>query len=220
VKKVNVLVEGHTEERLVNLVLQPELMGAGVWLNPVILTTRRSASGPNHHGGVTSWAKMRNDIRRLLGDSSAHLVTTLIDFYGLPVGTPGLGDQPPGADPYARVAHVERAIGAEIADRRFLPFLALHETEAWVLAAAQELAGWYDLPDLAADLSAQVKAAGGPEYVNDGPETAPSKRIIRAYPGYRKVADGPDAISLLGVPALRAVCPHLDAWLSGLEGGR
>jgi hypothetical protein len=28
-----------------------------------------------------------------------------------------------------------------IDDRRFLPFLALHETEAWVLAAASELAG-------------------------------------------------------------------------------
>jgi Domain of unknown function (DUF4276) len=60
-------------------------------------------------------------------------------------------------------------------------------------------------------------AAGGPELVNDGPDTAPSKRILKAYPTYRKVVDGPDAIELLGLGALRTVCPHLDAWLKRLE---
>ena len=105
----------------------------------------------------------------------------------------------------------------EVKDSRFLPFLSLHETEAWVLAAASELAALYDRPALAEDLNRQVHAAGGPELVNDGPDTAPSKRIKTAFPGYRKVTDGPEAISRFGLPALRETCPHLDAWLTRLE---
>jgi uncharacterized protein DUF4276 len=61
-----------------------------------------------------------------------------------------------------------------------------------------------------------VKAAGGPELVNDGPETAPSKRLLRYWPTYVKTMDGPLAIAELGVAKLRAQCPHLDAWLTDL----
>ncbi len=76
------------------------------------------------------------------------------------------------------------------------------------------------VPKLAAVLTAQVTAAGGPELVNDSPQTAPSKRILDAYPAYRKTQDGPLAISGLGLDALRAACPHLDAWLWQLAGAR
>jgi hypothetical protein len=52
-----------------------------------------------------------------------------------------------------------------------------------------------------------------------GPDTAPSKRILKAHPDYRKVVDGPDAVELLGLDLLRAACPHLDAWLKQMESG-
>lgn len=113
--------------------------------------------------------------------------------------------------------HLEKAIAHTISDQRFVPFLVLHETEAWVLAAAGELGELLDLPKLAGHLGAQVAASGGPELVNDGPDTAPSKRILKAHPGYSKVVDGPDAIEVLGLSELRAACPHLDAWLRQLE---
>jgi len=215
-KSVHILVEGQTEEQLVNVVLQPALIVKNVWLNPVMLKTRRAVGRPNDRGGVSRWAMIDADIQRLLGDSSAHTVTTLLDFYGIPSDTPGISDQPAG-DAYARVTHVEQEISKAVKDSRFLPFLALHETEAWVLAAANELADLYGQPKLAETLNAQVRAAGGPERVNDGAHTAPSKRIMSAYPAYRKVTDGPDVISRFGLPALRDTCPHLNAWLSRLE---
>jgi Domain of unknown function (DUF4276) len=140
-------------------------------------------------------------------------VTTLLDYYGLPADTPGLATRPHG-DPYAKVAHVEQAMAEAISDRRFVPNLVLHETEAWVFAAAQQLGEWFDNPTVAAELRKQVDEAGGPELVNDGHDTAPSKRLLKAYRAYDKTQDGPNAISDLGVPALRAVCPHLDEWLS------
>jgi hypothetical protein len=217
-RQVHVLVEGATEERLVGQVLQPELSSRGAWLTPVALKTRRAAGRPHDKGGVSRWPKIAHDIKALLRNSAVDTVTTMLDLYGLPSDTPGLANAPTG-DPYTRVRHVEDAMARAVDDRRFLPFLALHETEAWVLAAAAELSELVTAPRPAADLTAQVTAAGGPELVNDGPDTAPSKRILKAYPSYRKVVDGPDAIELLGLDALRAACPHLDGWLKQLEDG-
>ncbi|EMF50874.1 MULTISPECIES: DUF4276 family protein [Streptomyces] len=217
-RHVHVLVEGQTEERMVELVFQPELVKRDIWITPVILATRRAAGRPHDKGGVGKWTAIEREIRRLLQNTALDMVTTMFDLYGLPADTPGLADAPTG-DPYARVCHVEDAMGRGIDHRRFLPFLALHETEAWVLAAAGELSELVQLPGLGDVLRAQVATAGGPERVNDSPRTAPSKRILRDYPRYNKVVDGPDAVDLLGLDALRAVCPHLDTWLNQLEGG-
>ncbi|MFJ6984296.1 MULTISPECIES: DUF4276 family protein [unclassified Streptomyces] len=217
-RQVHVLVEGATEERLVQQVLQRELTAHGIWVTPVTLKTRRAAGRPHDRGGVSRWPKIEHDIRALLRNSAVDTVTTLLDLYGLPSDTPGLADAPTG-DPYARVTHVEEAMARTVDDPRFLPFLALHETEAWVLAAADELAELVGSPKLADVLGSQVTAAGGAERVNDGPDTAPSKRVLRAHPAYHKVVDGPDAIELLGLTALRAACPHLHDWLTRLESG-
>jgi hypothetical protein len=53
--------------------------------------------------------------------------------------------------------------------------------------------------------------------LNDSPETAPSKRLLRQIPGYRKSEDGPDAIELASLSRVRSQCPRFDAWLTGLE---
>jgi len=213
---MQVLVEGQTEERMVNRVFGPELGRRDICLTPVVLTTRRAAGRPHDKGGVSKWSVIEREIRGLLRNSSLDRVTTMFDLYGLPSDTPGVADAPTG-DAYARVRHVEEAMARAVADPRFLPFLALHETEAWVLAAANELSELVGVPALAGTLRAQVTAAGGPELVDGGPDTAPSKRIVRAHLGYKKVVDGSDAVELLGLDALRAVCPHLDGWLKRLD---
>ena len=123
----------------------------------------------------------------------------------------------PSGDPAARVAHVEAALSACIDDHRFLPHLVLHETESWVLAARSELAALYQDPALEATLDAVVGQAGSVERVNDGPATAPSKRILAARPDFQKTVDGPLALLDLGIDGLRAGCPHLDEWMMELE---
>lgn len=159
---------------------------------------------------------MEKELRLLLGDSSIDVLTTIIDYYGFAVDAPGMADRP-SAGPQQRVRHVENAVKAAVGDPRFLPHLTLHETEAWVFAAANELSELLTGADGA--LRAEADGAGGPELVNESPDTAPSKRLLRHYPTYNKVMDGPPAIVALGMPALRASCPHLDAWLVELEKG-
>ena len=94
-KHVLILVEGETEEAVVNVVLQPHLMASGIWPTAKILTTKRTRSGSDFKGGVSSYGQVRNEVARLLKDASAALVTTMIDFYGFPSDFPGWRDVPP-----------------------------------------------------------------------------------------------------------------------------
>jgi hypothetical protein len=119
--------------------------------------------------------------------------------------------------PTERVEHVQAVIAESIGDRRFRPNLILHETEAWVFAAADELGELRAKPDLAARLHEDCAEAGGPELVNSTRERAPSKRLLTYLPDYGKLIDGPLVICERGLSKLRADCPHLDAWLRGLE---
>jgi hypothetical protein len=48
-------------------------------------------------------------------------------------------------------------------------------------------------------------------------DTAPSKRILKAYPRYLKTVDGPRVITDIGLPAIKSACPHAAAWLTQLE---
>jgi hypothetical protein len=56
-----------------------------------------------------------------------------------------------------------------------------------------------------------------PEMVNDGTETAPSKRILSVYPQYLKTVYGPLVIADAGLDSIRQRCPHADRWLRTIE---
>lgn len=47
------------------------------------------------------------------------------------------------------------------------------------------------------------------EHIDDGPTSAPSKRIIRLIPAYegRKATVGPRVAADIGLPAIRSKCP-------------
>jgi hypothetical protein len=215
-RRLHLLVEGQTERIVVRDVVQPYLESNGWLVSSSIIATKRPAAGPASRGGVTSWAKLEREIRRLLRDSGLDVLTTMIDYYAFPQDAPGMATRPAGS-PVQRVGHVEKALSRAIDDGRFVPHLTLHEVESWVFAAADQLGEWLDSPELAARLKSDAAAAGGPEWVNDGPATAPSKRLLGYQSDYLKTEDGPAAILELGVARLRPQCPHLDGWLADLE---
>ncbi|WP_033400845.1 DUF4276 family protein [Actinokineospora enzanensis] len=215
-RRLHLLVEGQTEETVVRDLLEPHLRQAGWVTTWSIVITKRPAGGPAYRGGVAGWRKVEGDIRRLLGDSSLTVLTTVIDYYGLPAAWPGMDSRPNGSA-HDRVDHVEAAMAAVIDDRRFLPNLVLHEFEAWVFAAARQLGELREDPALAERLCQDSVAAGGPELVNERPETAPSKRLLRYCPDYAKTLDGPLVVSELGLVELRESCPHVHRWLTRLD---
>ena len=94
-KRGLVLVEGQTEDLFVKNVLQPYLWNrTSLWLTPALLVTKLVKSGANFKGGVRSYAQVRRDVQKLLQDADAAVVTTFIDYYGLPVDFPGVSTRP------------------------------------------------------------------------------------------------------------------------------
>jgi hypothetical protein len=213
---LHILCEGQTEEAVARDVMAPYFDPLSVQVSYSIYKTKRPAGGPAFKGGLSRWPKLERELRLLLRNSSTTVLTTMLDYYAFPADAPGMADRPTGS-PYDRARHVETAMAKAIGSARFLPNLVLHEIEAWVLAACGELGDLMGDPLPAGELARVVQQQAGPELVNDGPDTAPSKRITRAYPGYRKPADGPLVIADAGLDAIRCRCPHADSWLREIE---
>ena len=57
------------------------------------------------------------------------------------------------------------------------------------------------------------------ELVDGGQHSTPSKRIGAVFPEYRysHASIGPRIAGLIGLGAIRAKCPHFDAWITRLE---
>lgn len=182
----------------------------------VYLHDQASGWRPAFKGGLSRWPKLERELQRLLRDSSTTVLTTMFDYYAFPPDAPGMADRPHGL-PHERVRHVESALAKAIGDERFLPNLVLHETEAWVLADCRRLGELMGNPVPAAELERIVRLESGPELVDDGVDTAPSKRIVNAYPQYMKTIDGPLVIADAGLDFIRSCCPHADDWLRQIE---
>jgi Domain of unknown function (DUF4276) len=216
VRHLHILCEGQTEEILAREVIAPSFANTDTRVTQSIFTTKHPAGGPAFKGGLSRWPKLELELRLLLRDSSTTVLTTMFDYYAFPADAPGMADRPHGS-PYDRVRHVETALVEAISDRRFLPNLILHETEAWVLADCGRLGQMMGDPGPAAKLESVVLQEASPELVNDGINTAPSKRIISAYPQYTKTIDGPLVIADVGLDAIKVSCPHANDWLGEVE---
>ncbi|MGB9873201.1 MAG: DUF4276 family protein, partial [Anaerolineae bacterium] len=181
-KKVLVYVEGQTEETFVRDVLDPHLSLQGIYLKPILARTKRTRSGTVFKGGILSYKQVRRDVLRLLEDSSAVQVTTMMDYYGLPDDFPGKAEVPVGT-PYQRVAFLEDAFRRDIDHPRFLPFLTLHEFEALLFAQPEQIVQAFSDPPKAASQLVEEVSRLSPEEINEGNDTHPAARILRYLPG-------------------------------------
>ena len=215
-KMVRALVEGQTEEGFVKKVLFPYLRERGIIIIPSIIVTKSVLFGRDFRGGVTSYAKVARDLRRLLRDPKAVSVTSFIDYYGLPPDFPGIATRPSGP-PLARAGYVEAAWARDLDDPRFRPFLMVHEFEALLFSKPDELARVVRIRGAREQLEHIRETFPTPEDINNDPRTAPSKRILRILPGYHKVAHGTLVAKRIGLETMRRECPHFDQWISWLE---
>ncbi len=220
---VGAIVEGETEMTFLREVVAPHLCAKGVSL------WSRLPGRHRRHGGVRSWQAILEDVARTLSERSDRSCTTMFDYYAMPMDWPGRTEAP--ALPYEyRASHVEDALAASVAQRmgtgfrteRFIPYVQMHEFEAVLFSDVQTLADLLaTVPGatsrLADRLGEIVNAAGEPEAINDGPETAPSKRIRALARGYRKLTHGVIAAKRIGLANVRTACPHFNQWVERLE---
>jgi hypothetical protein len=217
-KRVLILVEGQTEERFVKDVLGPFFFARDLFFHATILMTKRVKDGTRFKGGVTNFAKFENDAKRLFESAGDALVTTLLDYYRLPASFPGMDSRPATGHPIQRVTHVESAMSAYFGSRsNLLPFLALHEFEAWLFSSPTDLPRVMTASHKQPEFEAVCAGVETPEDINERPEFAPSKRIESMFPAYKKTLHGPITAARIGLERIRTVCPHFNNWLKKLE---
>ncbi len=214
--KVLILVEGQTEETFVKNLLTVHFHKHGIAVVPVIVATKRLLTGDKKRGGYVPYPRLRAEILRLLNDSSAVCVTTMLDYYGLAPEFPGRAT-PSGSTALERVASVEQACAVDIDSQRFVPYLALHEFEAMLFTVPAEIAISFGQPSLQTSIQAIRAEFRTPEDINDHEETAPSKRLSKLFPGYNKPFYGELIAERIGIDRIRSECAHFAAWLAKIE---
>ena len=217
--RLHIIGEGPSEVNFVKQILVPHLSPKLV-LSRAVLTSRDNKRGLIFRGGLSNYAKAKNDIELWLREApeTEHRFTTMFDFYRLPNDFPGYAAAQKLSDPYEKAAYLEAALRADIGDDRFLPYLQLHEFEALIFADPQKL-DWEYLEHESAieELLAVSADFANPELVNGSEATAPSKRIKQVIPEFDKVTAGISVLTRIGLETLKIKCPHFAEWIGNLE---
>lgn len=207
--RVHIFCEGQTEDVFVREVLGPHFQRLNIWLNPIIVCT-----GPQGKGGVSTYGKIKWQVENKCKEDRTAWVTTLLDFYGLPSDFPMKAST---GDSLRRAETVENAFQADIAQPNFISNIVVHEFEGLLFSSPATFAEWFDNTDIVERLTHIRNGFATPEHINDGPTTAPSKRILAVCDTYDKVAHGSLIALDIGLDTIRRECPRFNAWVRRLE---
>ena len=225
--RLYLFAEGRTEQTFAHTVLMPHLAECGVYMNKPVLIAHAHKKHRTHRGGGRRFRPMQNDICRFLEQESANDVffTSMIDLYALHSGFPGV-EEAEKLREASRTgeSRLWRNHGQEEThDRRFIPHIQLHEYEAYLFTDISTLSYYYEDQKQREVERAEERIADSvesPELIDDGADTAPSKRIIEQLPLYEheKATVGVQAAQRIGLARIRDGCPHFSRWVEQLEG--
>lgn len=226
------IVEGQTENAVLKRLIGPHLGARGIDFHvPIVRIGRR-------RGGVRFLKadELYDQIRRFLMDRRQPFVTTMFDYYAFPTGESKGWEFVSkmksdasfrGAETITQMIEEEihtRAVeGVDLPNiqSRLIPYVQLYELEAIFFAEPNKMAAAFGTPSLVNRFAKAVAECGGCEKIDDHPQTAPSKRIQEAFPGYVKgrseLAHAPRIAEMLDLIQVREKCPRFNAWLTKLE---
>ncbi len=217
---VNILVEGQTEEYFVKEILSNYFTPYEFYLSPKIITTKRIRNGADFKGGLSNsnFDLFISDLKRIIRSTPHGIVTTMIDYYGLPSRFPGYEQRLQFLQPIQKVEFLENQLFEFIGSPpNFLPFIQLHEFESFHFA---DKIGFCSIlnPSEAniPELLKIIDAHPNPESINEHYLTAPSKRIISNYKSYDKIVEGNLILLEIGLDIIINKCPHFRDFIQKL----
>ncbi len=213
--RVHLIVEGQTEEAFVKTLLAPYLGGFGVYVDARSVETGRKGA-IRFRGGMTNYAKVKKDIRTWMLEDLNATVSTMFDLYGLPNDFPGF-EESKSLQARDRVKFLQDKLHEDIGDGRLIPYIQLHEFEALLFSNPDVIDGLVPGSNLRALNQVLAEFQNDPELINNHPATAPSKRIIKYYPRYDKVAYGARVIEKIGIELVMDRCTHFRSWIESLK---
>lgn len=213
-KRLIVIVEGDTEKEFIDKVLSPYLLTKGLY-NIQCFKIKHTK------GGLTKYQHLKTDLINCVYESNA-IVTTMIDFYALPVDFPKYEEAKTIVDKADRLSFLEKSIVEDLENEKgedfphLLPYIQLHEFEALVFSSIDAIKALYSAEDAKFDeFEKIIKEYPNPEDINDNPHTSPSKRLINGQliRGYNKINDGIMIIEEVGIGKILEKCPRFSKWV-------
>lgn len=215
-KRVIVICEGPTEKEFCKDVLEPFFIGQNISIQTPLI----KKSG----GGIVPWINLKAQIIALLKQDTSALVTTLIDYYGIPerFNFPQWASAHNEGDKTKRMAILEEGMKNDIPENlrnRFLPYLQLHEFEGLLFCDINVLKSNFPDSEISdyEDFEKVFEEYPNPEEINDQPETAPSRRLLHHLKDYDKVVMGPILAQETGLTKIREKCPRFNRWIKNIE---
>lgn len=213
VERVILIVEGETEEMFVDTLLSPYLYSKG--FQGAIVAIKPKKTG----GGLSRYSDVSKQLKGVICEQGA-IVSTIFDFYQLPDSFPGYNN---GTSHYEQVLNIEHAMledmqkGLSRECRNFIPHIQLHEFETLVFSDVRGLDAIYDVNNNEEYKAVRnlILTTDNPETINNGPKTAPSKRLLRIV-GYNKIIHGKTALEEIGMERMLSRCPHFREWIERL----
>lgn len=168
-----------------------------------------------YKGGLINYEHFKRDILTILKQEQDIFVTSLIDFFRLPSNFPGYLAAQKISDVVKRADFFQSQIALDIQDKHFIPYIQLHETEGLFFSDIQ---GFKYLGSIVSgkaltEIEEIIRLYPNPELINEGAETAPSKRLIKIMPGYQKILHGPVIALENGIEKILEKCPRFKLWL-------
>ncbi len=210
-KRLFIVVEGQTEEAFIKELVSPYFMQNEIYdIRPVLIQTSKG-----HKGGFVNYEHLKNDLFRLLKSQGQDvIVTTFVDFFRCPK-LPNQNDIDKLSSNIQKVEAMEKSIYDDINDRRFIPYIQLHEFEALLFSSSNGFEMYFE-DQIVKEIQGIIDSFDNPEDINSSPETAPSKRLIRIIPYYDKVIYGNIVALEIGLPTILSKCPRFRRWINSL----
>lgn len=215
--EIIVIAEGETERIFIRDMLVPYLAQQKVYMTPIIL------SKPGQKGGDVRFARAKNDIGLHLKQRKDTYVTLFVDYYGIKSDWPGYKEAKQQTVPKHKADKINAATKAEVIrlfgdnnpDRRFIPFIAIHEFEALLFSDPRKLSEHLNISQ--SEIDKIITECKQPENINDSPISAPSKRLEKLSERFKKTSDGIAIAKAIGLNKIREQCPLFHAWLTTVE---
>jgi len=212
-KRLIIIVEGQTEKEFVNVILRPYFSTKGIF-DISVFTIKQSG------GGLSKYNHIKTNILNCIYQSNT-VITTLIDFYGLPGNFPNFGGVANIDNKLHKVEFLEKSMKEELENSQknkfdnFLPYIQLHEFEALVFSSKESILNNFESNKIdMLEIEKIFREFDNPEEINNSVNTAPSKRLLKHKEGYDKVVDGVRIIEQAGLNKVLEKCPRFAAWLN------
>ena len=202
-KRILIICEGLTEVQFTNQLLIPYFSEKNIFLTTCNLK------------GVVTYGKSKTEIQRLCREDSSRWVSTLIDYYRFPKDFSAY-NQYQNKSSYERAQLLEKEFQTDINEPNFIAHLNIHEFEALLFSDTQAFEKTFN-NEASISIDTINKQYISPEHINDGPATAPSKRLKSICTKYDKVLRGSLIAEAITLNTIHQKCVLFNAWLKKIE---